>query len=172
MFEKTHGYVRIFLGVSIPFFSFLVNDVQSRKKRVFLQSWCVFNLLSVFEETLWRKQMSFLYLSCSEYSFLYFFGHWRSKQKKCFSTILVCPYLTFILWRNIIDKTNVIFVFFLAWAYLSLVFWSMVFKAEKKCFSTILVCPYLTFDFWRNTIENTSAIFCDFLAWAYVTLKF
>ena len=122
MFEKTHGYVRIFLGVSIPFFSFLVNDVQSRKKRVFLQSWCVFNLLSVFEETLWRKQMSFLYLSCSEYSFLYFFGHWRSKQKKCFSTILVCPYLTFILWRNIIDKTNNISVFFLVWAYLSLVF--------------------------------------------------
>ena len=172
MFEKTHGYVRIFLGVSIPFFSFLVNDVQSRKKRVFLQSWCVFNLLSVFEETLWRKQMSFLYLSCSEYSFLYFFGHWRSKQKKCFSTILVCPYLTFILWRNIIDKTNNISVFFLAWAYLSLFFGSMAFKAEKKCFSTILVCPHLTFNFWSNIIEKTNVIFVFFLAWAYLSLVF
>ena len=158
MFEKTHGYVRIFLGVSIPFFSFLVNDVQSRKKRVFLQSWCVFNLLSVFEETLWRKQMSFLYLSCSEYSFLYFFGHWRSKQKKCFSTILVCPYLTFILWRNIIEKTNVIFVFFLAWAYLSLVFWSMVFKAEKNVFlqSWCVLTLLLIFE---GTLSRTQALF-------------
>ena len=120
-YRQNKQHFCIFLGVSIPFFIFWVNDVQSKKK-MFLQSWCVLTLLLIFEETL--------------------------------------------------SRTNVIFVFFLAWAYLPLVFWSMVFKAEKKCFSTILVCPYLTFDFWRNTIENTSAIFCDFLAWAYVTLKF
>ena len=134
MFEKTHGYVRIFLGVSIPFFSFLVNDVQSRKKRVFLQSWCVFNLLSVFEETLWRKQMSFLYLSCSEYSFLYFFWSLAFKTEKVFFYNLGVSLPYFYSLKKHYRQNKQHFCIFLGVSIPFFIFWVNGVQSRKKVF--------------------------------------